>query len=108
MTKNTSQPKQIYTLDGERYVTDKTGHQLIPLIEEIIVNKEPYQSATTTEKYLTCDDVAARYGVKKITVWSWIREKKLNAIQFGRNYRIRPEDIREFDNARMTKNLPSK
>lgn len=54
-------------------------------------------------KYLTCDDVAERYGVKKITVWSWIREKKLNAIQTGKNYSIRPEDLKEFEDARSTK-----
>lgn len=55
------------------------------------------------EKFLTCDDVAARYGVKKITVWAWIREKKLNAIQTGRSYSIRPEDLKEFEEARFTK-----
>lgn len=55
------------------------------------------------EKYLTCDDVAERYGVKKITVWSWIREKKLNAIQTGKIYRVRPEDLRDFEEARSTK-----
>jgi len=55
------------------------------------------------EKYLTCDEVADRYGVKKITVWTWIREKKLNAIQTGKLYRVRPEDLREFEDMRKTK-----
>lgn len=55
------------------------------------------------EKYLTCDDVAEKFGVKKITVWQWIREKKLNAIQTGKIYRIRQEDLREFEEARRTK-----
>jgi len=55
------------------------------------------------EKYLTCDEVADRYGVKKITVWTWIREKKLNAIQTGKLYRVRPEDLREFEDLRKTK-----
>jgi len=41
------------------------------------------------EKYFSCEDIAEKYGVKKITVWSWIREKKLNAIQTGKMYRIR-------------------
>jgi excisionase family DNA binding protein len=54
-------------------------------------------------KLLTCDDVAERYGVKKITVWAWIREKKLNAIQHGRSYSIRPEDLKDFEEARFTK-----
>lgn len=53
-------------------------------------------------KYFTCDEVAEIFGVKKLTVWAWIREKKLKAIQTGKNYRVRPADIREFENARMT------
>jgi excisionase family DNA binding protein len=55
------------------------------------------------EKYLTCDDVASLYHVKKITVWQWIRDGKLNAIQTGKVYAIRPQDLREFEEARSTK-----
>jgi excisionase family DNA binding protein len=54
-------------------------------------------------KLLTCDDVAERYGVKKITVWAWICEKKLNAIHTGRSYSIRPEDLKAFEEVRYTK-----
>jgi excisionase family DNA binding protein len=56
------------------------------------------------EKYFTCDEIAEKFGVKKLTVWSWIREKKLNAIRTGRIYSIRPQDVAEFENARMTRN----
>lgn len=31
----------------------------------------------------TCKDVAERYGVQIITVWEWIRKKKLGAIKIG-------------------------
>ena len=55
------------------------------------------------KKYFTCEEIAEKYGVKKITVWSWIRGKKLNAIRTGRDYRIRPEDIQEFNETRFTK-----
>ena len=55
------------------------------------------------EKYLTCEQVAEKYGVKVITVWAWIREKKLPAIRIGRGYRIRPEDLEAFEEARKTK-----
>lgn len=55
------------------------------------------------EKLLTCDDVAERHSVKKITVWAWIREKKLNAIRTGRSYSIRLEDLQSFEEARFTK-----
>lgn len=55
------------------------------------------------DKYFTCEEVAKRYGVKTRTVWSWIREKKLNAVRLGKTvYRIRPEDIKAFDQARLT------
>jgi excisionase family DNA binding protein len=59
---------------------------------------------STPEKYLTCEEVAERYGVKKLTVWGWIREKKLNAIQTGKLYRIRPQDLEDFESIRSTKN----
>lgn len=55
------------------------------------------------EQYLTCDDVAEMYKVKRITVWQWIREKKLNAVRTGRDYRIRQQDVEEFNNSRVTR-----
>lgn len=50
----------------------------------------------------TCAQVAQRYGVKQITVWDWIRKKKLPAIKLGRDYRIRQEDLDAFERSRMT------
>ena len=55
------------------------------------------------EQYLTCDDIAEMYKVKRITVWQWIREKKLNAVRTGRDYRIRQQDVEEFNNSRVTR-----
>ena len=55
------------------------------------------------ENFMTCEQVAERYGVKLITVWAWIREKKLPAIKIGKMDRIRPADRAEFEAARMTK-----
>lgn len=54
-----------------------------------------------TEMY-TCEQIAHRYRVKKITVWDWIRKKKLPAIKIGRDYRIRQEDIEAFEKAGFT------
>lgn len=54
------------------------------------------------ERCYTCEEVAERYGVKLITVWDWIRKKKLPAIRTGKSYRIRPEDIEAFEQERMT------
>lgn len=47
----------------------------------------------------TCEDVAARYGVKLITVWDWIRKKKLNALRIGKRYYITEDDIKNFEQA---------
>lgn len=53
-------------------------------------------------KYFTSSEVAERYKVKTLTVWDWIRKKKLPAIRIGRDYRIRQEDIDEFEKKRKT------
>ncbi len=50
----------------------------------------------------TCNEIAKRYGVKVITVWEWIRKKKLPALKIGKEYRIREEDIRAFEESRLT------
>ena len=48
-------------------------------------------------KFYTCEEVAEMYRVKVTTVWEWIREKKLNALQIGKSYRIRQSDIDAFE-----------
>lgn len=53
-------------------------------------------------KMYTCEDVAVRYGVQIITVWDWIRKKKLPAIKIGKCYRITEEDLKEFEDSRRT------
>lgn len=50
---------------------------------------------------MTCKEVAQRYGVKTATVWAWIRSGKLTAVQIGRIYRVRPEDLERFDKSNM-------
>lgn len=52
----------------------------------------------------TCEEVAERYKVKVITVWEWIRQKKLSAIKLGREYRISEEDLKVFEKSRRTTN----
>lgn len=50
------------------------------------------------EKLLTCEQVAERYSVKIITVYDWIKSKKLPAVKVGgRVYRIRAEDLEAFE-----------
>nr|DAE90798.1 MAG TPA: helix-turn-helix domain protein [Caudoviricetes sp.]DAM96662.1 MAG TPA: helix-turn-helix domain protein [Bacteriophage sp.]DAO05025.1 MAG TPA: helix-turn-helix domain protein [Bacteriophage sp.]DAQ34602.1 MAG TPA: helix-turn-helix domain protein [Caudoviricetes sp.]DAY96823.1 MAG TPA: helix-turn-helix domain protein [Caudoviricetes sp.] len=51
----------------------------------------------------TCEEVAERYKVKVITVWEWIRQKKLGAIKLGREYRITEDDLVAFEDSRRVK-----
>jgi excisionase family DNA binding protein len=53
-------------------------------------------------KYFTCEEIASMYKVKTLTVWDWIRKKKLSAIKIGRDYRIRQDDIDAFEKTRKT------
>ena len=49
-----------------------------------------------------CAEVADRYGVKLITGWEWIRQKKLPAVKIGREYRISEDDLIKFEKERRT------
>ena len=49
------------------------------------------------QKYLSCEDVAKIYGVKTITVWDWIRKKKLSALKIGKHYRVTEDGLRQFE-----------
>lgn len=53
-------------------------------------------------KFYTCNEVAQLYKVKTLTVWDWIRKKKLGAIKIGRDYRISQEQIEEFNESNKT------
>lgn len=56
----------------------------------------------------TCEQVAQRYGVKTLTVWEWIRKKKLPAIKLGRDYRISEQDLQAFESVRRTTDRPNR
>jgi len=53
-------------------------------------------------KYYTCEEVAEIFGIKTLTVWDWIRRKKLPAIKIGRDYRITETDLKNFEDERRT------
>jgi excisionase family DNA binding protein len=46
--------------------------------------------------FLTAQEVAKILKLNIMTVYEYIREGKLKAIKFGRNYRILNEDFEEF------------
>lgn len=50
----------------------------------------------------TCKEVAERYGVQTLTVWEWIRKKKLGAIKIGKEYRVGADDLARFEAERRT------
>lgn len=55
-------------------------------------------------KLFTCPEIAERYGVEVITVWDWIRKKKLPAMKIGKQYRITEDDLVAFErNAKTIK-----
>lgn len=53
-------------------------------------------------KMYNCEEIAERYDVQLITVWDWIRKKKLPAIKIGKRYRVTEEDLKAFEDARRT------
>ena len=56
------------------------------------------------DKLYSCEDVATRYGVKTLTIWDWIRKKKIPAIKIGKEYRVREADLIAFERNRSTVN----
>lgn len=51
------------------------------------------------EKFLTCEQVAERYGVKVCTVREWIKGGKLPALKMAgaAGYRIKLTDLADFE-----------
>jgi len=48
------------------------------------------------KRWLYIKDIVEDLGVHEETVRTWIKQKKLAAYRFGRDYRIRPEDYQRF------------
>ena len=46
--------------------------------------------------YLTIIEVAQKLGVHKETVRRWLNEGKLKGYQFGKQWRVRPDDLEKF------------
>lgn len=48
------------------------------------------------KQYLTPNEVAEKLKINRLTVYSYIKKKKLVAIHIGHNYRIDREDFEKF------------
>ena len=55
------------------------------------------------EQLYTAQEVAEYLKVDVRTVYRWLREGKMNAIRFQREYRITESDLRDFLDRRRTR-----
>ena len=58
-------------------------------------------------RFYTSAEVAERYGVKLITVWDWVRKRKIGFIKLGKEYRISEDDLRQFEESRRSEPHPN-
>lgn len=52
--------------------------------------------------FLTPSDVARELQLNLLTIYKYIRQRKITAIKLGRNYRIKRVDLEKFVNANKT------
>jgi|GEM_PF-1384824 len=89
IVKNAVQSKQIFALNGEKYVADELG-QLIPLVEEVKVKEDPWQTVNTIKE--TCK--VLKLG--RNTLMDLINSGQLKAIKAGVKWLIPGWAIEEF------------
>lgn len=58
------------------------------------------------KKFYKAEEVAELLKFNTLTVYAYIREKKLKAAKFGRNYRIEEEDLNQFINDHLVSQKP--
>lgn len=55
-----------------------------------------------SREYITVEQIAENLGVSDDLVRKWIREKKLPAYQFGKEYRVKIVEYEKFVEKRRT------
>lgn len=50
----------------------------------------------TEEQYYSIEEVSKMLKVTYLTVYRWVRAKRLNAYKAGKQYRIKKEDLEKF------------
>lgn len=55
------------------------------------------------EKVYTCNEIAERYGVKISTVYKWIRDGAMEAINIGKSYRVKESEVIAFEERNNTR-----
>lgn len=78
--------------------------RLSKLIISLNRGKRKYYQKGSDElsKMYICEEIAEMYGVKIFTVWDWIKRKKIKALKIGREYRIKEEDLKAFEESSAT------
>lgn len=47
-------------------------------------------------EYLTVEQVASKLGVSLTLVRRWLQDKELVGYKFGRDWKVKPEDLEKF------------
>ncbi|MFH0770232.1 MAG: helix-turn-helix domain-containing protein [Candidatus Peregrinibacteria bacterium] len=50
----------------------------------------------TAQEFFSLSQVAKRLGLSKMTIYRYVKAKKLSAYQFGRDFRVRADDLEHF------------
>ena len=58
---------------------------------------------STMEKYLTTKEISSVLKVQEVTVRRWIKNGKLPAIRFGREYRVKKGDLEKYGKLKILK-----
>lgn len=59
-------------------------------------DESPTPKPVLTPDYLTVTDISRALHLDKETVRVYIRNRKLPAIRIGRDYRVHPDDYKQF------------
>jgi excisionase family DNA binding protein len=54
------------------------------------------QRKTSSPEFYTLPEVAKKLRLSRMTVFRYVRDKKLPAYRFGKDYRVRPKDLDAF------------
>lgn len=60
---------------------------------------------TNQTKFIKPRDIAKLLKLNIITIYVYIREGKLRAVKFGRNYRIEEKDLEKFIKQNIVKTI---
>jgi len=49
-----------------------------------------------TETFLSLQEVAEKFNLKKTTVWTWVQQKRIKASKIGKSWRVKESDLIDF------------